>query len=79
MNLLVNADVLQALGPVMEALKEFNISGPNGLLAVYYLACNNDLQRYLLQRKPIYNIYKMKPIYNIYILSSIITSISKQP
>ena len=45
-NLLVNADVLQTLGPIMEALKEFHISGPNGLLAVYYLACNNDLKRW---------------------------------
>ena len=44
-SLLVNADMLTALAPVMEGLREFNIKGPNGLLAVYYLACHHDLQR----------------------------------
>jgi len=43
-SLLVNADLLTALAPVMDGLREFNIKGPNGLLAVYYLACHHDLQ-----------------------------------
>ena len=33
------------LGPVFEALNHFGIKGPSGLLAVYYLACSNDLRR----------------------------------
>lgn len=32
------------VGPVYESLGVFGVKGPSGLLAVYYLACNNDLK-----------------------------------
>ena len=32
--------------PMMESLKSFGITGPNGLLQLYYLSCWHEFERY---------------------------------
>lgn len=40
---LIAGDLMKSMGPLMEALQVFDISGPTGLLNVYYLGCKHVL------------------------------------
>lgn len=42
-NVIMTGGLYAALSPLMESLKTFDISGPNGLMRVYYLGCQHTL------------------------------------